>query len=81
MAIRLSAKTLAILSAALWGGCMFFVGLVDLRFPVYGAEFLRAMSSVYPGYGAAATLASLFIGTVCGIADAAAGGSLTCAEG
>ncbi len=72
--MRLSTKALAIVSAALWGGCMFFVGLAHLVFPAYGAEFLRAMSSVYPGYNAAPTLSSLLIGTIWGIADGAAGG-------
>jgi hypothetical protein len=74
--MRLSAKALAIVMAALWGGCMFLVGLVHLVFPAYGTEFLRAVSSIYPGYSAAPTLASLFIGTAWGIADGAAGGYL-----
>lgn len=74
--MRLSAKALAIAMAALWGGCMFFVGLVHVVAPAYGAEFLRAVSSIYPGYNAAPTLASLIIGTVWGILDGAVGGYL-----
>jgi hypothetical protein len=76
MEMRLSAQALAMATAALWGGCMFFVGLVHVVFPAYGAEFLRVVSSIYPGYDAAPTLASLFIGTAWGIADGAVGGYL-----
>ena len=36
--------------AIVWGATMLVVGLLNLAFPVYGAEFLRTMSSVYPGF-------------------------------
>ena len=72
--MRISVKPFAMVTAALWGGCMFFVGLLHIAFPSYGAAFLGAMSSVYPGYHGAPTLGSLLIGTAWGLADGAVGG-------
>ena len=45
-------------------------------FPPYGAEFLRLMSSIYPLYGAAPTVAGVLVGTIWGILDGAVAGFL-----
>jgi hypothetical protein len=74
--MRLSAKALAITSAALWGGGIFFVALMHIAVPGYGEHFLQTMSSVYPGYYAAPTLGSLLIGTAWAAGDGAVGGFL-----
>jgi hypothetical protein len=74
--MRISAKALAIVSAALWGGCLLFVGLANLVFPSYGADFLRVISSVYPGYDGAPRVVSVLIGTMWGLADGWGGGYL-----
>jgi ABC-type nitrate/sulfonate/bicarbonate transport system permease component len=55
---------------------MLFVGLVHLAAPSYGGEFLRAMSSVYPGADTAPTLARVLIGAVYGLLDGALAGLL-----
>ena len=49
-------RALTIACALLWGACMLIVGLINLREPSYGAEFLRLMSSIYPGADTARTL-------------------------
>ena len=72
----LSVKGLAIASAILWGGCMLFVGLLNLTSSSYGAEFLKVMSSVYPGFHAVRTLGDTLVGTGYGIADGAIAGGL-----
>jgi hypothetical protein len=74
--MRLSTKASALAFAALWGGCMLFVGLLNVVFPPYGAGFLHLMSSVYPFYGAAPTVAGVLVGTICGILDGAVAGFL-----
>jgi hypothetical protein len=74
--MRFDTKALAVAAAALWGGCMLFVGLAHLVFPAYGTDFLRAVSSIYPGFDATPSVGNLLIGTVWGIADGAVGGFL-----
>jgi len=51
-AIRLSAKAVAIVSAIVWGASILLVGLINLAAPAYGVNFLRGLSSVYPGFHA-----------------------------
>ncbi len=36
--------------SAVWGVCVFFVGLANLLWPTYGIEFLKIIDSIYPGY-------------------------------
>lgn len=74
--MRLSTKVFALAFAALWGGCMLLVGLLNAVFTPYGADFLRVMSSVYPGYGATPTVAGVLAGTIWGILDGAVAGFL-----
>ncbi len=58
-------------SAVLWAACMLLVGLVNLADPRYGGEFLRMMSSIYPGADTTRTLGSVLLGTVYGFVDGA----------
>jgi hypothetical protein len=74
--MKMSAMALAVAGAALWGGGLFAVGLANLAFPSYGADFLRMVSSIYPGYDGAPHVGSLLIGTVWGLADGWVGGYL-----
>jgi hypothetical protein len=64
-------KALASASAVVLGACMLLVGLVNLRFPSYGGEFLHIMSSVYPGFHASRTIGDVLVGTIYGIVDGA----------
>jgi hypothetical protein len=74
--MRLSAKALALTSGLLWGGCLFLVGLINLAAPSYGADFLRGMGSVYPGFYHTRTFADVLLGTLYGFADGAIAGWL-----
>jgi hypothetical protein len=60
--------------AIVWGATMLIVGLLNLAFPVYGAEFLRTMSSVYPGFHDSRTIWQVLFGTAYGFVDGAIGG-------
>lgn len=60
--------------AILWGASMLLVGLIHLRFPAYGAEFLDMMSSFYPGFHGARGFGDVITGTIYGIVDGALAG-------
>src|SRR5579862_7838149 len=72
--MRLSAKSLAITSALLWGGCLCVVGLINLAAPAYGADFLRGVGSVYPGFYHSRTFLDVLLGTAYALVDGAIGG-------
>jgi hypothetical protein len=74
--MKLSVKALAYASAILWGVCFLLVGLANLFWAPYGAAFLVLMSSVYPGYKAAASLGNVIVGTLYAILDGGIGGAL-----
>ena len=73
--MKLSVKSLAIVSALLWGGGVLFVGLVNLAAPSYGAAFLQCVSSVYPGFHNSRTLVDVLVGTGYALFDGAVGGA------
>jgi hypothetical protein len=77
--MRLSARALALTSGILWGGCLLIVGLINLVAPSYGADFLRGMGSIYPGFYSSRTVLDVLLGTVYGFIDGAIGGWLFCA--
>jgi hypothetical protein len=58
-------------SAILLGACMLIVGLLNLRFASYGGDFLRMMSSLYPGFHDSRTIGQVIIGTIYGVVDGA----------
>ncbi len=64
-------KSMTGAAAIVWGASMLIVGLVNLRFPSYGADFLRTMSSLYPGFHDTRTFGDVLIGTLYGIVDGA----------
>ncbi len=74
--MKLSVKSLAIVSASLWGGGALFVGLVNLAAPSYGAAFLQCVSSVYPGFHNSRTFVDILVGTGYALFDGAGGGAL-----
>ncbi len=74
--MRLSIKAFTLSSAILWGLAMLVVGLIHIADPTYGSEFLRVMSSVYPGADTAPTIARVLVGTVYGFVDGAVAGLL-----
>jgi hypothetical protein len=74
--MRVSLKAIVLSSAILWGFAMLFVGLIHMVEPSYGGDFLRMMSSVYPGADTTPTLGRVLLGTVYGFADGAFAGGL-----
>jgi len=76
MNMKASIGAITVTSALLWGGCMFLVGLINLAYPSYGAEFLRVMSSVYPGADTTRTIGRVLLGTGYGLVDGAVAGYL-----
>lgn len=74
--MRSSLKGATMTCALLWGGCMLIVGLINLADASYGGEFLRMMSSVYPGADTARTLGRVLLGGAYGLVDGAMAGCL-----
>ena len=74
--MRVSLKAITLSSAILWGCAMLLVGLIHLASHSYGGEFLRIMSSVYPGADTAPTLGRVLLGTVYGFFDGGIAGLL-----
>jgi hypothetical protein len=74
--MSLSPKALAYACALLWGGALLSVGLVNLAIPSYGADFLRIVSSIYPGYHASSTLLDALVGAGYGLVDGGIAGFL-----
>jgi len=72
--MRLSLKAVTLSASILWGLAVLFVGLVHMADPAYGTEFLRMISSVYPGADTAPTLGRVLLGTVYGLVDGAIAG-------
>ena len=74
--MTLSPRLTALVVGLLWGGLMLVVGIANHLEPRYGMEFLRMVSSVYPGYHPQPTWTSVVVGTLYGFVDGAIGGFL-----
>ena len=74
--MRLSRNALAISFGLIWGGCLFVLVLINLAAPTYGADFLRGLGSVYPGFYASRTFGDAVLGGVYGLIDGAIAGWL-----
>ena len=74
--MKFSIKAVGLTSAILWGGCMLVVGLINLGNASYGADFLRLMSSVYPGADSSRDVGRVLLGTVYGFVDGGIAGLL-----
>ncbi len=72
--MKLSVRAISITMGLLWAASMLVVGIINLAAPGYGGDFLRMMSSVWPGFHDSRTWASVVIGTLYGFADGAIGG-------
>ena len=72
--MKLSIRAISITTGLVWAGCMLLVGIINMAAPPYGAAFLRIMSSVYPGFHASHTWASVAIGTLYGFGDGVVAG-------
>ena len=74
--MKLSIKGMTIAIALLCGGCVFVFGIINLVSASYGMEFLKVISSIYPGFHASRTFSDVLVGTGYGIVDGAIGGFL-----
>ncbi len=74
--MRISLKAITLSSAILWAFAMLFVGLIHMATHSYGGEFLRLMSSVYPGADTMPSLGQVLLGTVYGFVDGAIAGCI-----
>jgi hypothetical protein len=72
--MKLNLKAFILAFGVFWGLAMFLTGLANLIWSGYGAMFLQAMASVYPGYHASGTFADLIVGTVYALVDGAISG-------
>lgn len=67
--MRNSALSVGLAAGSLWGGAMLAVGLANMVKPEYGKEFLKVISSVYPGANRDRTLGRVALGGAYGLAD------------
>lgn len=74
--MTLSTRGLAWAVGLLWGGTMLVVGVANLVFPSYGAEFLEWTASLYPGYDGPGGFGSVVMATLYGLVDGAIAGWL-----
>ena len=74
--MKLSVKALGMAGALLWGGVILLCGIVNLIWPSYAAEFLKSVSSIYPGYHACRTLPDVLVGGAYAGLDGGFGGAL-----
>jgi hypothetical protein len=74
--MRLNIKGLALAAGVLWGAAVLGVALANLIWPAYGAEFLRVMASVYPGYSGERYVRQVLIGTGYALVDGGVAGAL-----
>lgn len=72
--MRLSVKALALAFGIVWAGGILCVGLVNLAAPAYGAGFLQAVSSIYPGYHNSRHFLDVLVGSGYGLVDGGIGG-------
>ncbi len=68
--MKINAKALALALGIIWGVGVFIVGMVNLFWPNYGADFLELLTSIYPGYKGTSTLSSVLTATLYSAVDA-----------
>ena len=72
--MKFNLRALTFSAAVLWGLALLLTGLANKLWPGYGAGFLEAVASVYPGYQASGTVADLMVGILYALVDGAVGG-------
>jgi hypothetical protein len=74
--MKLNVSAVAATSALIWSGAVLTVGIANALEPRYGGEFLRCVSSIYPGYKAEPTPEQIAVGTAYAAVDGAVGGAI-----
>ena len=72
--MKLSVKAFALTSAVIWALAMFMVITLNMATGGYGAEFLKVMGSIYPGYHYGSGVSSIIVGSLYGFVDAGIAG-------
>lgn len=72
--MRLSVKGTAMAFGLIWGGGIFFLGLIHLASPSYASSFLAGVSSIYPGFHGARSFGDAVLGGVYALVDGGFGG-------
>ena len=72
--MQLSLKAMALAVGILWGGAILFIGVLAMTSPPYGDEFMKLLSSLYPGFHNTGSFGDLLIGVFYGLVDGAIGG-------
>lgn len=72
--MKLSVKAFALSSAILWALALFMVITFNMIIDGYGAEFLKVVGSIYPGYHPGTGVSSIIIGSLYGFVDAGIAG-------
>jgi hypothetical protein len=74
--MQLSVRSLALACGLIWGGGIAFAALAHLAIPTYGSVFLAFLSSIYPGFHGARSLADALTGIGYGLVDGGIGGAI-----
>jgi hypothetical protein len=74
--MKLNVSAVAATSALIWSGAVLTVGIANAIEPRYGSDFLRLVSSIYPGYKAEPTPEQIAVGTAYAAVDGAVGGAI-----
>lgn len=72
--MKLSIKAFSFSAAIIWGLAMLLTTILNMLYPGYGAGFLDAMGSVYPGFTPGMGVKSIITGTLYGVVDAGIAG-------
>ena len=73
---KLSPKAAAFAGALLWGGGVFLIALDNRFHHGYGADFLKMLDSIYPGYKAVPAFREVAFGAGYALVDGAIAGFL-----
>lgn len=74
--MKLSIRGLALAMGLLWGGAVLLVAIGHAACGGYGAAFLEAVSSIYPGFHAGGGYGAAAIGGAYAFVDGLIGGAL-----
>lgn len=75
--MKLNVKALACACAVVWGLGVFTTAVANLIWPTYGADFLRQVASIYPGYAKMSPgFGQVIVGTLYALVDAGVAGAI-----
>ena len=72
--MKINIKALSLTIAIVWGGSILLIGLANLIWIGYGANFLEVAYSIYPGYRGPSSFGQVIVGTLYGVVDGFVGG-------